>query len=43
VLADRRLAGLEPSGPWLEVKDPKLKVLAATPEQFRAVPIRLEP
>jgi hypothetical protein len=43
VLADRRLAGLEPSGPWLEVKDPKLKVLAATPEQFRAVPIRIEP
>lgn len=43
VLADRRLAHLEPSGPWLEVKDPKLRVLAATPEQFRAVRIRLEP
>jgi hypothetical protein len=43
VLADRRLAHLEPSGPWLEVKDPRLRVLAATPEQFRAVRIRLEP
>jgi VLRF1 release factor-like protein len=43
VLADRRLAHLEPSGPWLEVKDPKLKVLAAMPEQFRAVRIRLDP
>jgi hypothetical protein len=43
VLADRRLAHLEPSGPWLEVKDPKLKVLADTPEQFRAVRIRLDP
>ncbi len=39
VLADRRLAEVEPllTGPWLEVKDPKLRVLAATPEQFRAV------
>ena len=39
VLGDRRLAGVEPllTGPWLEVKDPKLRVLAATPEQFRAV------
>ena len=43
VLADRRLAHLEPSGPWLEVKDPKLKILAAMPERFRAVRIRLEP
>lgn len=43
VLADRRLAHLEPSGPWLEVKDPKLKVLATMPEQFRAVRIRLDP
>ena len=44
VLADRRLAHLPaPSGPWLTVKDPKLKVLAATPEQFRAVRIRLDP
>lgn len=39
VLADRRLAGVEPllTGPWLEVKDPKLRVLAATPQQFLAV------
>jgi hypothetical protein len=43
VLADRRLAGREPSGPWLEVKDPKLRVLTAMPEQFRAVHIRLDP
>lgn len=43
VLADRRLAHLAPSGPWLAVKDPKLRVLAATPEQFRTVRIRLEP
>src|SRR3954470_113562 len=43
VLTDRRLAHLEPSGPWLAVKDPKLKVLATMPEQFRAVRIRLDP
>src|SRR3954452_2482579 len=43
VLADRRLAHLAPVGPWLEVKDPRLKVLAAMPEQFRAVRIRLDP
>ncbi len=43
VLADPRLSQLKPTGPWLEVKDPKLKVLAATPEQFRAVRIRLDP
>lgn len=43
VLADPRLAGLHPTGPWLEVKDPKLRVLADTPAQFRAVRIRLEP
>ena len=43
VLADRRLPRLEPSGPWLQVKDPKLRVLAATPEQFRAVRIHLDP
>jgi hypothetical protein len=43
VLADRRLAGLEPTGPWLTVKDPKLRILAATPEQFRTVRIRLDP
>ncbi len=44
VLADRRLAALPaPSGPWLEVKDPKLKVLQATAEQFRAVRVSLIP
>ena len=44
VLADRRLAGLPaPSGPWLEVKDPKLAVLRATPAQFRAVRVTLLP
>jgi hypothetical protein len=43
VLADRRLAHLRPGGPWLEVKDPRLKVLASTPAQFRAVRIRLDP
>jgi hypothetical protein len=45
VLADPRLAHLEPlvTGPWLTVKDPRLRVLAATPEQFRAVRIRLDP
>ncbi|MGI8679267.1 MAG: acVLRF1 family peptidyl-tRNA hydrolase [Jatrophihabitans sp.] len=43
VLADRRLAHLEPSGPWLTVKDPRLKVLAAMPEQFLAVRISLVP
>ena len=43
VLADRRLAGLEAlvTGPWLEVKDPKLKVLAATPDQFLAVRVTI--
>jgi hypothetical protein len=43
VLADRRLAHLEPSGPWLTVKDPKLRVLASMPDQFLAVRIRLDP
>jgi hypothetical protein len=43
VLTDPRLAHLQPQGRWLEVKDPRLKVLAATPDQFRAVRIRLEP
>jgi Actinobacteria/chloroflexi VLRF1 release factor len=43
VLLDRRLAGLEPTGPWLSVKDPKLRILATMPEQFRAVRIRLDP
>ncbi len=41
VLADRRLVGLEPlvRPPWLTIKDPKLRVLAATPEQFLTVQI----
>lgn len=43
VLTDRRLAHLEPTGPWLTVPDPRLRVLAATPEQFRAVRISLDP
>ncbi|SHH54111.1 hypothetical protein SAMN05443575_4035 [Jatrophihabitans endophyticus] len=43
VLADRRLAHLDPTGPWLEVKDPRRRVLEATPEQFRAVRISLVP
>ena len=43
VVADRRLDHLHPTGSWLDVKDPKLKVLAATPQQFRAVRIRLDP
>jgi hypothetical protein len=43
VLADPRLSDLHPAGPWLEVKDPKLRVLTDTPAQFRAVRIRLEP
>jgi hypothetical protein len=43
VLADRRLTGLEPlvRPPWLAIKDPKLRVLAATPEQFLTVRITL--
>jgi hypothetical protein len=43
VLADPRLAQLEPSAPWLPVKETKLRVLQATPEQFRAIHVRLEP
>jgi hypothetical protein len=41
VLADRRLTHLADlvTPPWLQVKDPKLRVLAATPEQFLAVRI----
>jgi hypothetical protein len=43
VLADRRLAHLEALylPPWLNVKDPKLRVLAATPEQFLSVKITI--
>jgi VLRF1 release factor-like protein len=43
VLGDPRLVHLQPSGRWLEVKDPKLKVLATMPDQFRAVHIELDP
>jgi hypothetical protein len=43
VLTDRRLVHLEPTGPWLTVKDPKRKMLEEMPEQFRAVRIRLDP
>lgn len=45
VLSDPRLsavAGL-PRGPFLNVGDPRLKVLQATPEQFRTIEIRLHP
>lgn len=43
VLTDRRLAPLLPlvSGRLLDVPDPRLKVLQATPDVFRAVRIRL--
>jgi hypothetical protein len=45
VLADPRLASLRPlvSQRFLAVPDPRLKVLQATPGQFRAVLIDLEP
>lgn len=45
VLEDRRLQALDSlvTGPWLEVKDPRLRVLQATPDQFRAVRIALKP
>ncbi|WP_375488743.1 acVLRF1 family peptidyl-tRNA hydrolase [uncultured Jatrophihabitans sp.] len=43
VLADPRLAHLQPAGPWLQVQDVKLRTLQAMPEQFRAVRIRLDP
>lgn len=41
VLADRRLVEVATllTPPWLAVKDPKLRVLAETPEQFLAVRI----
>jgi hypothetical protein len=43
VLEDPRLARLRPlvAGPRLDVPDPRLKVLQATPEQFRSVAIRV--
>jgi Actinobacteria/chloroflexi VLRF1 release factor len=45
VLADPRLAALRPitQEPLLQVPDPRLRVLQATPEQFRAVRIALHP
>lgn len=45
VLDDARLATVAPllTNPWLAVKDPKLRVLEQTPEQFRAVRIHLDP
>ena len=45
ILADRRLARAAEllTGPWLEVKDPKRRVLEQMPEQFRAVRIHLDP
>jgi hypothetical protein len=45
VLADPRLAPLRPlvTGRLLAVPDPRLKVLQATPEQFLAVRISLDP
>jgi hypothetical protein len=45
VLADVRLEPLRPlvTGGLLPVPDPRLKVLQATPEQFRSARIRLDP
>lgn len=45
VLDDRRLRGLTQlvAAPWLQVKDPRLRVLVSTPEQFLTVRIRLDP
>jgi hypothetical protein len=45
VLADPRLAPLQALvvGPYLAVGDPKLRVLQATPEQFRVVHIAIHP
>jgi hypothetical protein len=45
VLADPRLAAVGPllQDRWLEVKDPKLRTLQDTPQQFRAVRIHLHP
>jgi hypothetical protein len=43
VLSDPRLARAATlvTGEWLTVKDPKLRVLAATPEQFLAIRITI--
>ena len=45
VLADPRLAPLAalPTGPLIDVPDPRLKVLEATPKRFRCVRIDLDP
>ena len=45
VLSDPRLAAVAalPRGPFVNVGDPRLKVLQATPEQFRTIEIRLHP
>ena len=45
VLADRRLAELRPlvTGPWLNVADPRLRILQAAPEQFLRVRIAIVP
>lgn len=45
VLADPRLSGLRAlrTKPWLAVPDPRLRVLSATPAQFHAISIRLDP
>jgi len=45
VLADPRLASLSElvTEPWLNVPDPRLRVLEGTPEQFAAVRIKLLP
>lgn len=45
VLDDPRLGALKPlvTGPLLQVPDPRLRVLQATPDQFLAVRITLDP
>ncbi len=45
VLADSRLSSLTAlvREPWLNVPDPRLRVLRAAPEQFLAVRIALDP
>lgn len=45
VLADQRLSALRAlrTEPWLTVPDPRLRVLTATPVQYRAIQIRLDP
>jgi hypothetical protein len=45
VIADPRLGTLGDlsRGPFLSVPDPRLRVLQATPDQFRAVQVTLEP